>query len=224
MSLGATVKKVPKWAWIASAGIVGGVVVMRMRSAKAGTQTTTADSSDATAAGDYGLGASAFPSDGVVSAGGASDGSDDSSAPIDIAGIVTAAISAIPDHTQDILDANAAAEAGWQTVFANLPGMAGGGGAPSSGTTGANPDTSGQSNPPIDNGTPAAPPAATVTPPVTVKPTVVSQTHQCPGDYPKGTYPNCYREEVSHGPSASNGNKKAGTWHVYKDHNVYMGA
>jgi hypothetical protein len=49
---GGALKKVPKWAWIAGAGVTGGVIFYRVT--HRGNTADTADSGDATAAGDFG--------------------------------------------------------------------------------------------------------------------------------------------------------------------------
>lgn len=64
---GAALKRVPKWAWIASGGVVAGVAVMRLKANQ--TEQVDKNTEDNTPAGDYGLTQASYPlGSGVVAA------------------------------------------------------------------------------------------------------------------------------------------------------------
>lgn len=133
------VKRVPKWAWIASVGVVGGVAVMKMRSNK-GAQVDKAPA-DGTAVADYGLTAAPIGT-GVVAAGTGSTGYTGDigspAAPFDYAGFLDSisgfAATLTPDWA-NILDTVESGNVGIISAVGALPGYAGGGGAPESSTT-----------------------------------------------------------------------------------------
>lgn len=154
------IKKVPKWAWIASVGVVGGVAVMRWRSNQ-GSQADTASAGDATAPGDYSQGIESFPATGTVTSPGYSGGGDGGSS-VDLPSLI--------DSLGNIF---AQAQPDWPSILASLPGYAGGGGAPISTNTGAAPatnDAAPVAPAPQAGATPQAPPPAAVKTPVNYGP------------------------------------------------------
>lgn len=162
-------KKVPKWAWVASGGVIAGVAVMRWRSNKG----TPAPSGQATSTADTGLTGQSFPAAGVVpaAAGDAGySGGNGGGTSVDIPALIDSlgnviAINTPPDHTADIV----------HEIFANLPGYAGGGGAPSASGTGAPP--AGQDSAPTPPApAPPAPPAPAPAPPAPAPPQLTTHT------------------------------------------------
>lgn len=151
-------KKVPKWAWVASGGVIVGVAVMRWRS-NSGSKVPTGQD---TATADTGLTSQSFPAAGVVpaAAGDAGySGGNGSGTSVDIPALMDSlgnflAVNTPVDHTADVVTA----------VLAGLPGYAGGGGAPQSGAAAAAPAPQNQApTPPAPEPEPAAPAAPVVT-------------------------------------------------------------
>jgi hypothetical protein len=186
---GSALKKVPKWAWIAGAGVTGGVIFYRVT--HRGNVNDNADAGDATAPGDFGqtyspLGTvtSTTPTLSGDYAGGLtpSAGGLQISDVTDLLGAVQAAQPRPPDpvNINDLLNSI-------------LPFM--GGGAPQSPTT---------------YEAPAAPQAAPVAPPPPApKP---AGPAPCPSKYPFRSDRGCY--QVYCAPKG--GSRAPGRWHNYQ--------
>lgn len=187
-------KRVPKWAWVASGGVVIGVLYMR-RTQK-GTPVDTSASEDATAPGDYGQTTAqygTFP--GSVGAGAAASGDyagGGLGSQPDLPSIISALTPLIPPPVDipSIIDSIAGAGA---TLYP-------GGGAPQSSAT-ASPPAPATAAP-----TPAAPPVKT--PNVTGIP---KAPDKCTGTYPNLNEANgkCYRVVLK-----GSGSKQE-RWHYY---------
>lgn len=203
----AALKRVPKWAWIASGGVVVGVLFVRRT--KSGQQVDTTSSQDATAPADYGSQATAgFPSAGVVTSGvGASDsgvsGGGAGLGASDILDIINATQPV--DHTQEILDFVASERASYTDALSQL---ALGGGAPQSAGTAETPAPQAPA--------PTSPPVVTPTP----TPVRTVKVAPCAQPYPFANGNDCYTVVCASGK----GDKKKGKWHVYKSgRDQYMG-
>ena len=192
MDAAATIKRVPKWAWIASGGIVAGVLVMRARGLP-GQRVDTTASEDYTSAGEYVQTASSFPAQGVVGAG-AFYPSEVSSNSQDVAGLIEALTPLFPvDNSQYAIDAIRDSQRDAQQSIADaIANLNVGGGAQTSTATATQP----------------AAPSSAATPPAT-KPVVVSP---CGGDYPFENSGDCYKVVCASGK----GDYAAGRWHFYK--------
>lgn len=133
-------QRVPKWAWFASAGVAGGVLVMRMR----GNQGSEVDKNpdDNTSVADYGLTAAPIGT-GVVSAGQGVAGYGDATAAsgFDYAGFTESladfatSIMPAPIDIGSIIESVEQGNVGVIGAIGGLPGFAGGGGAPNSSAT-----------------------------------------------------------------------------------------
>jgi hypothetical protein len=184
---GSALKKVPKWAWIAGAGVTGGVIFYRVT--HRGNAADKADAGDATAAGDFGqtyspLGTvtSTTP---TLSAGDYAGGLSPAAGGLqisDVTDLLGAVSAARPEQPPPV---NAV-----DLLNSILPYL--GGGAPSSGATGAAP----------------AAPAAAPTPP----PPPAAGPAPCPAKYPYRSDRGCY--QVYCAPKG--GSRAAGRWHNYQ--------
>jgi hypothetical protein len=157
------VKKVPKWAWIAGAGVTGGVIFYRVT--HRGNTADVAAPGDTTAPGDYGQTYSPLGGSGFVTSGGASDAVPVAGAP---AGFSVDDVGALLQQQQ----ANQPAPINAVDLLNSvLPFI--GGGAPSSQAT-------------------AAPPAAPAAAP-TAPPPPAPGPAPCPAKYPFRSDRGCYQ-------------------------------
>lgn len=198
-------KRVPKWAWLTSGGVVVGVLVMkRMKGGSSGdsdTQGEYAGGDAETSPTTYGF--SSFPSAGVATGdgGGYVVGSDTGASASDVLSLIPSLIptyeppdmSAVWQAFKDMNDRNAQAQA--DAAAANQAAiqaiMAGsGGGAPTS-------DPSSYTPPPA-NSTPARAPAK-----------------KCPAKYPFQSDRGCY--QVVCQKKAGTKLKSPGRWHAYEN-------
>lgn len=182
------VKKVPKWAWIAGAGITGGILFYRHKNSSS--TPTTAPATDATAPADYGQTYSPF---GTVTAPSSGAGTFADPGAVPAGGL---ALSDVTDLLSTIHQNDPAPPPPMSAVDlldSVLPFI--GGGAPQSSTTQAPPA------PPYVAPTPPPPPA----PPVAVK-------DLCTGAFPfDAGGGDCYRVECNPPGHAK------GRWHFHKN-------
>lgn len=214
MDVAATVKRVPKWAWVASAGVAGGVLFIRHRQ-NSGTSTSTTD----TSASDTDQTDGTFPASGVLSStqgvgdsgDGSSTGSSFSSELGDLGTLLTTffpfGITGNPDPSLATPaasvtgDTGASASADTSTSAAGtLPATAGGGGAPTSGATIAAPAPQVVATNPVAPANPEA--GATGS---TGSRGTAAATPTCGGEFPFLGPNGCYKVAVSNGKR----------WHLY---------